>query len=296
MEFLNSRTNKYLFGILVLASFTVFLIFYSLNNLNNNKNLLNNLENSLTTTKNLFEEQKRYALSLSILLAEDKTIIDSFMKKDREETFHIINKKIKTLKQLQNTSLEIQIHNENLTTYIRSWDINIKDVPLSSYRQGLVKVKEEKKPIVSIELGERLNIKAISPIIRNNKYIGSVEAIIDFEYLSQELEKKGYELFVLLDNKHLNIANKLKNNQKIMDYILVNNANIHHLNNLSLENLKDYGYISNKQYSFVYFSYYDFDNKHLGYIFTGIHNNKHLDINNSYEYKIVNINSKVKIK
>lgn len=296
MEFLNSRTNKYLFGILVLASFTVFLIFYSLNNLNNNKNLLNNLENSLTTTKNLFEEQKRYALSLSILLAEDKTIIDSFMKKDREESFHIINKKIKTLKQLQNTSLEIQIHNENLTTYIRSWDINIKDVPLSSYRQGLVKVKEEKKPIVSIELGERLNIKAISPIIRNNKYIGSVEAIIDFEYLSQELEKKGYELFVLLDNKHLNIANKLKNNQKIMDYILVNNANIHHLNNLSLENLKDYGYISNKQYSFVYFSYYDFDNKHLGYIFTGIHNNKHLDINNSYEYKIVNINSKVKIK
>lgn len=296
MEFLNSRTNKYLFGILVLASFTVFLIFYSLNNLNNNKNLLNNLENSLTTTKNLFEEQKRYALSLSILLAEDKTIIDSFMKKDREESFHIINKKIKTLKQLQNTSLEIQIHNENLTTYIRSWDINIKDVPLSSYRQGLVKVKEEKKPIVSIELGERLNIKAISPIIRNNKYIGSVEAIIDFEYLSQELEKKGYELFVLLDNKHLNIANKLKNNQKIMDYILVNNPDIHHLNNLSLENLKDYGYISNKQYSFVYFSYYDFDNKHLGYIFTGIHNNKHLDINNSYEYKIVNINSKVKIK
>lgn len=296
MEFLNSRTNKYLFGILVLASFTVFLIFYSLNNLNNNKNLLNNLENSLTTTKNLFEEQKRYALSLSILLAEDKTIIDSFMKKDREESFHIINKKIKTLKQLQNTSLEIQIHNENLTTYIRSWDINIKDVPLSSYRQGLVKVKEEKKPIVSIELGERLNIKAISPIIRNNKYIGSVEAIIDFEYLSQELEKKGYELFVLLDNKHLNIANKLKNNQKIMDYILVNNPDIHHLNNLSLENLKDYGYISNKQYSFVYFSYYDFDNKHLGYIFTGIHNNKHLDINNSYEYKIVNVNSKVKIK
>ncbi len=296
MGILSSKTNKYLFIILLLASFFIALIFYLLTNLNNSNNLLNKLENSLTTTKNLFEEEKRYALSLAILLSEDKEIINSFEKQNREESFQIINKKIKTLKQLQNSNFEIQIHNKNLTTYLRSWDINIKDVPLASFRQGLVKVIKEKKPIVSIELGKRLNIKAISPIIKNNQYIGSVETIVDFEYLSQELEKKGYELFVLLDKKYLNIANELENNKKIENYILVNNANIHHLNNLDLNNLKDYGYVSNKNHSFVYFSYYDLQNKHLGYIFTGIKNNKHININNNYDYETIHIDSKVKIR
>ena len=296
MGFLNSKTNKYLFIIILIASFTIFFIFYCLNNINNNNNLINKLENALTTTKNLFEEQKRYALSLSILLSEDKTIIDSFIKKDRKKSFQIVNTKINTLKQLQNSKLDIQIHNKDLTTYIRSWDIDIKNLDLASFRQGLLKVSKEKTPIVSIELGERLNIKAISPIIKNNKYLGSVEAIIDFEYLSHELSKKGYELFVLLDKEHLNIASELKNNKKIGNYILVNEANINHLNNLNLEKIKDYGYISNNDYSFVYFSYYDFDNKHLGYIFTGISNNKNLNISNDYEYETTNINSKIKIK
>lgn len=296
MGFLSSKTNKYLFIILILTSFFISLIFYFLNNINNSNNLLNKLENSLTTTKNLFEEQKRYALSLAILLSEDKEIISSFIKQDREESFEIVNKKIKTLKQLQNSNFEIQIHNKNLTTYLRSWDISIKDVPLGFFRQGLVKVIKQKKPLVSIELGKRLNIKAISPIIKNNEYIGSVEVIVDFEYLSQELKKKGYELFVLLDKEHLKIANDLKSNKKIENYVLINKTNIHNLENLDLNNLKDYGYISNKNYSFVYFSYYDLHNIHLGYILTGIKNNKHLNINNAYDYETVNIDSKVKIR
>lgn len=68
------------------------------------------------------------------------------------------------------------------------------------------------------------------------------------------------------------------------------------MNNLDLKNIKDYGYISNKNYSFVYFSYYDFDNKHLGYIFTGVTNKENLNISNNYEYETTNINSKIKIK
>lgn len=296
MRLLNSKTNKYLSIILLITSFFIFLIFYFLNNLNNSNNLLNNLENSLTTTKNLFEEQKRYALSLAILLSEDKEIINSFLKEDRKQTFEIVNRKIKTLKQLQDSDFEIQIHNKNLTTFLRSWDINIKDVPLASFRQGLVKVKEEKKPIVSIELGKRLNIKAISPIIINNEYVGSIEAIIDFEYLSKELKKKGYKLFVLLDKKYLDIASDLEANKKISNYVLVNKTKINSLKGLDLENLKDYGYVSNKEYSFAYFSYYDLQNKHLGYILTAIKNNKHINISNSYDYETVNISSEVKIK
>lgn len=213
MQFI--KANKYLITIVLVTSFFILLTFYFLKNLNNSDDLLNRLENSLSTTKNLFNEQKRYALSLSILLAEDKEIINSFLKNNREESFDVINKKINRLKQLQNSSFEVQIHNSDMTTYLRSWDISIKDIPLSSFRQGIVKVKTDKKPIVSIELGKRLNIKAISPMKKDGKFIGSIEVIVGFSYLSKQLKQKGYSLYVLLDKKHLNIATKLKNRPKI---------------------------------------------------------------------------------
>ncbi len=233
---------------------------------------MNKLENSLNTTKNLFEEQKRYALSLSILLSEDKEIVNSFLNNNRAETFKVVNRKIKTLKKLQNSNLEVQIHNKNLSTYLRSWDLSIKNIPLSDFRMGLVKVKEEKKPIVSIELGKRLNIKAISPIKNNGKYIGSLEVIVGFKYLTKQLKQKGSTLYVLLNKKYLNIATNLKDNPKIDNYLLVNSVDIEDLKDLDLNNLKDYGYVSTKKHSFAYFSYYDLDNKHLGYIFTSILN------------------------
>lgn len=296
MSYLNSKTNKYLFVILLITSFFIAFIFYLLTNLNNSDKLLNRLETALTTTKNLFEEQKRYALSLSILLSEDKELIQSFIQNNRTATFEIINKKIDTLKQLQNSNFEVQIHNLNLTTYLRSWDLSIKDIPLESFRQGLVKVKESKKPLVSIELGKRLNIKAISPLIKDGNFIGSLETIIDFKYLSKELKQKGYKLFVLLDKKYLNIATELKNNETIGEFVIVNDSSKILFENLDLKNLNDYGYISNDKYSFSYFSYYDLNGNFLGYIFTAIENKNHLNFNNSYDYEAVTSSSKVQIK
>lgn len=285
MRFLDFKTNRYLLLILAITSIFIALILYILTSLNSNNEQLNRLENSLNITRNFLEEQKRYALSLSILLSEDKEIIDSFLSNKREESFSIINRKIQTLKNLQNSNFEVQIHNKDLTTYLRSWDFTKKDIPLDSFRKGLVNVKENKKPLVSIELGKRLNIKAISPILRNQQFLGSLETIIDFEYLSKELKQKGYTLFVLLDQKHLDIANELKNNPKIGDFVLVNESNAQKLQNLNLSHLQDYGYISNNECSFSYFSYYDLQGNHLGYIFAGINNEKHLNVTNAFEYE-----------
>ncbi|MFA7084563.1 MAG: cache domain-containing protein [Arcobacteraceae bacterium] len=285
MRFIDVKSNRYLLIILGVTSVLIAIILYILTSLSNNNEQLNRLENALSITRNILEEQKRYALSLSILLCEDKEIVDSFLTQNREESFEIINRKIQTLKTLQNSSFEMQIHHKDLSTYLRSWDFSKKDIPLDSFRQGLVKVKEEKKPLVSIELGKRLNIKAISPILKNKEFLGSIETIIDFEYLSLELKQKGYSLFVLLDEKHLNIANELNNNPKIKNFVLVNNANSEALYDLDLNNLKDYGYVSNKEFSFSYFSYHDFQGKSLGYIFSGIKNEKQLPIHNAFEYE-----------
>lgn len=277
--------NRTIFILLIITAVILSAIFYKLTLINKTNNLINTLENAMTTTRYLFEEQKRYALSLAIILAQDKEIVESFLNKNREQSFEIVNRKINLLKKLQNSQIDVQIHNEDMSTYIRSWDLSIKDVPLEEFRQGIVKVHSENKPFVSIELGKRLNIKAISPLTKENKVIGSIEVIIGFEYLESELQQKGLQTFILLENKYLDIADTLKNNIKIQNFTLVNDKNkeIEALNQVDINNLKDYGYFTSKEKAFSYFSYYSFDRGKLGYIMVSSANKDGITLNNSYE-------------
>lgn len=298
MKIFGSIINRYIFIVLIFAAIILSFIFYRLTQIDRSNNLLTQLENGLTTTRYLFEEQKRYALSLSLLLSQDKELKESFIKKDRNKSFEIVNRKIELLKKLQNSTIDVQIHNENLTTYIRSWDLTKKDIPLDSFRQGLVKVFNEKKPLVSIELGKRLNIKAISPLFENSKFIGSIEVIIGFEYLEKELKQKGFETYILLKNRYLNIADTLVDNSKIQNFTLVNNniKNINSLINFDLDKLKDYGYFTNRKKAFSYFSIYSLNREKLGYIIISLANDDNILIDNSYEKKRVINNSRIIIE
>ncbi|QKF82434.1 cache domain-containing protein [Halarcobacter ebronensis] len=277
--------NRWIFIILIFTALLLSFIFYQLTLVNKTHNLINRLENALTTTRYLFEEQKRYALSLSILLSEDKEILDSFVKHNRAESFDIVNRKIVLLKKLQNSQIDVQMHNSDLTTYIRSWNFSIKDVPLESFRYGIVKVHKDKKPSVSIELGKRLNIKAISPLIKDDKMIGSLEVIIGFDYLENELKQRGLDTFILLQNRYLNIADTLTNNIKIGNFTLVNDKNkeIAALSKIDISKLKDYGYFTSDDKAFSYFSIYSFNREKLAYIIVSLSNKDNISIYNSYE-------------
>lgn len=296
MNFFESKSNKYFLITSVISLFFIAFIFYILITKNDEKKLISKLENSLIVTKNLLEEQKRYALSLSILLSEDENIIQLYTDNNREELFNTINKKISILKKLQNSHFEVQVHTKDLNTYIRSWDYSIKDIPLFSFRQGLVKVKNEKKPLVSIELGKRINIKAISPIVKNSEFIGSIEVIIGFDYLENELKQKGYNLFILLDNKYLNIASSVKGNKTIDGFTLVNQFNDKYEYNFDLKTFKDYGYFSDEKLGFSYFTYYSLKREKLGYFIISLKNPSKLQLKNNYENKYTNTNNKVIIQ
>ena len=295
MNLFESKSNKYFLFISLLATIFIAFIFYILLNINNEKKLISKLDNSLAITKNLLEEQKRYALSLSILLSEDEEIIQLYTTNQRQKLFNILNKKINQIKKLQNSFFEVQVHTKDLSTYLRSWDYAKKDISLSSFRQGLVKVKNEKKPLVSIELGERLNIKAISPILKEGNFIGSIEVIIDFNHLENELKQKGYELYIFLNSKYLNIATSLKNNTKINSYTLVNDKEKSY-NNFNLKDLKDYGYFTDKEFAFSYFTYYSLKREKLGYFIVSLKNNSKIKLNNDFENKYINSNNKVIIQ
>ncbi|HIP59535.1 MAG TPA: hypothetical protein EYH01_03805 [Campylobacterales bacterium] len=264
------KIDKIVFICTLVVLFASFYSVYSLKGLYSQKETLQSLDNALFLTRNLLEAEQQHALSLSLLLAQDKSFLEAFFKNDRKKAFDIIHQKIASLQKLQGYDFEVQVHDKNLHTYLRSWDYSVKDIPLAAFRKGLVLVKKNQKPLVSIEVGKRLNIKAISPIMKNGLFEGSIEVIESFRHLRKTLAEHGYALFIFLDKKYLPIATTLQQHPLVFNrFVLVNDSYDKHslesLQSSHLKNLQDYGYFTQNGYAFAYFSIKNFVNQNLGY-------------------------------
>lgn len=235
------------------------------------------LDNGLLFSKNIFEEEQRYALTISSLISQDAEFLKAYYENDRQKTFDIINRKIKDLSNIEGSKIDVHVHDENSKTYIRSWEYNITNVPLSSFREGVVFVKNNKKKLVSVEVGKRLNIKAIAPILQDNNFKGSIEVIIGFEHIQNKLQRQGYTMFILLNKEYLNIATTLKNNPNIgNNFILVNKPQdeiaLDNLKSSDVSSLGSYGYFQKEDTSFGYFELKNLHNKQIGYCVLALKN------------------------
>ena len=297
VEEITAKINQIIAGASLVILGASFYFVYSLSRDYAQQETIQSLDTTLQLTKNLLEEDERHALSLSLLLSQDRSFLHAYYHGDRKKAFDTLSQKINSINQFQGYNFGIQVHDANLHTYLRSWDFNITNVPLASFREGLVKVKELKKPLVSIEVGKRLNIKAISPILKNGKFQGSIEVIESFEHLRKKLAEQGYALFVLLDNKYLNIATTLKNHPLLSDrFILVNrlyDANaLNSLKNENLTKLQTYGYFIQDKFSFGYFQVKNYQNKTVGYIVIGMQNSMSMSTQAYHEKKGQTIKSR----
>jgi len=168
--------------------------------------------------------EKRYALSLSLFISQNQTIKKALHVKNQQMALDEIDKFTNDIQKSAGIdNIEIQVHTKNLEAFARNWDnSNYMGVKLGAFRKGLVKVKKTKKPFVSIELGKRLNIKAISPIFdENREFIGSIEIIMNFKNVEKRLKKFDLKMLALLDKKFINIAIDLKNHQRVSEYYVV---------------------------------------------------------------------------
>ena len=294
IEKITAKINQIIAGASLVILGASFYFVYSLSRDYAQQETIQSLDTTLQLAKNLLEEDEHHALSLSLLLAQDRSFLHAYYHANRKNAFDILSRKINSINQFQGYHYEVQVHDVNLHTYLRSWDFSITDVPLASFRQGLVKVKESKKPLVSIEVGKRLNIKAISPILKNDEFEGSIEVIESFEHLRKKLSDHGYALFVLLDKKYLKIATTLKNHPALSDtYVLVNShydANaLNSLKNEDLRKLQTYGYFMQDKFSFGYFQIKNFKNEALGYMVVAVENSMSMNTQAYHESKGHNI-------
>jgi len=195
------------------------------------------VSNNIELIHSEISNQKKYALSLAILFSKNQTVIDTLRLNQPKKLKNELNNLLTTISDYtKQYNIQIQVHTKDLKVFIRSWEDKDRGLNLSSFRKGLVKVKQTQRPFVSNELGKRFNIKAISPIFDDKEYIGSLEVIMDYSSLKERLQMAGIEVLPILSNKFLNIAKYLKNNKKLYNYVIVDEHYNENLYNILLNN------------------------------------------------------------
>ena len=195
------------------------------------------VSNNIELISSEISQQKKYALSLAILFSKNQHIIDTLKQNQPQQLKNELANLLKTISDYTKLkNIQVQVHTKNLKVFVRSWEDKDTGLNLTSFRHGLVKVKQTQQPFVSNELGKRFNIKAISPIFDGKEYIGSLEVIMDYSSLKERLQMAAIEVLPLLKNKFLKIAKYHKNNQRLYSYVIVDKDYNKNLYNILLNN------------------------------------------------------------
>ena len=116
-------------------------------------------------------------------------------------------------------------------------------MPLEDYRTDLKYFETHKTPRASIEVGRVLSLKTTVPIYRDDVLLGYIEIISFFDAITDFFKNMGIELYVLMDEKYLDIAVLMQENSTIDKYIVSNRNhnvnNIKMLNNIDFNKLKE---------------------------------------------------------
>jgi hypothetical protein len=227
--------NFILFFLIIVSILLFFLKKY--NDILHQKQIDILVSNTIELIHKEISYQKKNSLSLAILFSKNQNIIDALEEnkpdKLKDELTNLLSS-ISLYAKQQN--IQIQVNTKDLKVFVRSWEDKDAGLNLATFRKGLVKVKATKEPFVSYELGKRFNIKAISPIFKNNNYIGSLEVIMDYSSLKERLKIAKIDMIPLLNSKFLNIAKYHQNNKKIYDYVITEKNYDKHLYSILLNN------------------------------------------------------------
>jgi len=221
----NFRALALLIGLFCVAMFTLGFLIYRANHNLYIEDAKNSVESVLGLTQELISHEKQLALSIALMLSQNEAIKEGYLKNDRKQLYTTLQSEIPKIKQyLQIENLEVQLHTKDAKAYVRSWDFDDFGDDLSTFRKGITLLQQTKTPLVAIELGKRLNIKALCPIFDKNEFIGSLEVIISFDEVAQKLSSKKINFVILMDKKLLEIGEWMKELEQVDGYVIVSNS------------------------------------------------------------------------
>lgn len=219
------RIYALLLALFVISMLTLGFLIYKANTNLYVEDAKNSVESVLNLTQELISHKKQLALSIALMFSQNETIKEAYRDGNRERLFELINHEIHTTKQyLQMEHLEVQLHTKDAKTWVRSWDFESYGSELATWRKGIALLHQDKIPLVAVELGKRLNIKALAPIFDKDKFIGSLEVIIGFEEIAQNLKDKKIDFAILMHHQFLEIGSWMKELEQINDYVVVHSS------------------------------------------------------------------------
>ena len=249
--------------------------FYSINSIK--ENIYNKENQQLRSMYNeLLESKKDIGLTNVINIAENYYTLRALKENDREIAIKGLNdlsKKFKENTQFQN--IKIHIHDADVKSFLRAWNPNQYGDDLSSFRKSIVKVKEEKKPLITIELGRAgLVLRGIAPVMEDGEYLGSVEFIQGLNSIVKTAKKDyNVDIVVVLDKEYLGIASDLLKAPKVGEYALAiqqkatDQTFFNELSSIDPKETKTVQY--SKDYFIVSEPIVDFSNNVVGYALIG---------------------------
>ena len=220
----------------------------------------------------LMKGKEDIGITNAINIAENYYAIEGLKTQNRELAIKGLTALSKTFQ--ANTdfnNIKVHIHDANVHSFLRVWSPEKHGDDLRSFRHTIVKVKEEQKPLVAIELGRAgLILRGIAPILDEGQYFGSVEFMQGLNSIIRTSRKSyGIETVIVLDNKYLSIAKGLADAPKVGNFTLavkedqVSKAFFNELSSVDIKNTKDI--LRSQNYFIVSEPIVDFAGEIVGY-------------------------------
>lgn len=267
----NFRIFALFFGLFCTLILSLGFLIYRANHNLYIEDAKNSVESVLGLTQELISHEKQLALSIALMLSQNETLKEGYLTNDRALLFETLQSEISKTKQyLQIENLEVQLHTKDAKAYVRSWDFEDYGDDLSTFRKGIALLQKNKMPLVAIELGKRLNIKALCPIYSKDTFIGSLEIIISFDEVAQKLNAKKINFVVLMDKELLEIGEWMKELDQIDNYVIVSNSCpsgcINALSTIISTSTLEKGFARENGVLFGFTPLFDIEAKQVGYI------------------------------
>lgn len=215
------------------------------------------------------EEITKVALTSSVILAQNPFVIACLEGKKRTEC-------VAKLMDIKNAivatplfeNIKFHLHGSDFKSFVRLWDYEhpVED-DLSAFRGAFEKMKKTKKPLTGIEIGRHgMFIRAISPVLKEHEYIGSIETAVGFESLNAYFKKEGIEFYVLMNNAQKSIANAIPYSESLaLDNYTIINRSTNGLNFIKSINFQGTGYLKMGDYFILHTPIVDMNGVHVGF-------------------------------
>lgn len=245
------------------------------------KNVYQKEANSLDVyLKNQLFSKYDIGLTNAINIASNYDVIEALESNNKQLAIEGLNKLVKVYK--ENSAyhnIKIHIHTADVKSFLRQWSPKKNGDDLSSFRFTINKVKATKRPLSAIEIGRAgMVIRGIAPIIKQDKYLGSVEFIQGFNSIIKAAKKDlNTNVLVLMNKDLLDIGTALKDAPKIKDYVLSQNkenTNMTLFNEIKNIELPKNGSFKTEDYFIVQQELKDFEGKKVGVILIADKNEK----------------------